>query len=79
MIVYKRNNAALKHEASAVSKVHSQVCKATLTDVDSIEAQELMQFLTEQFKRGITDHKRLLDRSLTRMNTDSSYKMNSQR
>ena len=79
MIVYKRNNAALKHEASTVSKVHSQVCKATLTDVDSIEAQELMQFLNEQFKRGVTDHKRLLGRCLTRMSADSSYKMNSLR
>ena len=79
MIVYKKNNNALTHEVSTVSKVHTQVCRATLIAANTIEADELMLFLDGQFKRGVTDHKRLVDMALANINSADKVKRMNER
>ncbi|GEM_PF-5938939 len=78
MIVYKKNNNALKHEVSTVSKVHTQVCRATLIAANTIEADDLMLFLDGQFKRGVTDHKRLVDIALSKISADGRVVKNNE-
>lgn len=79
MIVYKKNNDAMRHEASTVSKVHTQVCMATLIAANTTESDELMLFLEDQFKKGITDHKRLVDMGLALINVGDRVKRKAER
>lgn len=74
MIIYEKNNGAPKNDVSVVNKVHAQVCKAFSIPMESEEAKELSVFIEVEFKKGTTDHKRLVDLMLAKINAADRVK-----
>lgn len=79
MIIYEKNNDAPKMDVSVVNKVHAQVCKASALSIESDEAVELAAFIETEFKKGVTDHKRLVDLALAKINTADRVKRKNER
>lgn len=79
MIIYEKNNDAQKHNDTVVNKVHAQVCKASSIPMQSEEANELLAFIEAEFKKGATDHKRLVDLTIAKINAADRIKRKNER